>query len=100
MDKDGYPTEEELQTIKTWDLSKNDVHKFFLYLQENWWMADWGFKIDESDEEYITIEMHTGGWSGNEDVIQALKEHFIFWSMYWHTHTRGGHYYFQIKRKL
>jgi len=57
-------------------------------------MADWGFIL--SGEEEFTLSLSTGGWSGNEDIIRALKKNFIFWSMYWQMNRRGGHYQFKI----
>ena len=45
----------------------------------------------------ITIELHTGGWSGNEDLIRALQKSY-FWS-FWRISKVGGHYYFKIPLK-
>lgn len=85
----SYPTDEELDRITTWPLGKwLDLAK---YVQSLWWMPGWGCVIDLSD---MTMELHTGGWSGNESIIQALQEHKVFWAMCWKVHERGGHYYF------
>lgn len=39
----------------------------------------------------------TGGWSENEEVIDALKCNIFFWTMYWYLSKRGGHYEFKCK---
>jgi len=43
----------------------------------------------------MKLELHTGGWSGNEDIIEALKKSY-FWIFYWEKSVKGGHYYFTI----
>ena len=45
------------------------------------------------------IEFHTGEWSGAEELIAAMIEHF--WIRCFHTKwTRGGHYTFEIPTKF
>ena len=58
----------------------------------NWWMPDWGFK-----HRGRRVELHTGGWSDNECLIQWLQM-TMFWVMSWQKTTRGGHYYFTMPR--
>ena len=94
--EDGYPTDEELEFIKNFDLVKCDVDELLEYIRSVWQYHEWGFKL--TGKNVKKLELHTGGWSGNEDVIRALKENVIFWPMYWHKHVRGGHYYFKIKK--
>lgn len=62
------------------------------HLQKLW---EWDDYISW-DGEYL--ELHTGGWSGNEMVIMALEKTF-FWFFYWQKSERGGHYYFTIPKK-
>jgi hypothetical protein len=97
-DENGYPTDEELNQIKSWDILK-DLTGFLEYLESIWWMADWGFEL--SGKKVLRLKLHTGGWSGNEDIINALAEGALhgnlFWIMYWEKVLRGGHYYFKIK---
>jgi hypothetical protein len=40
------------------------------------------------------LQLHTGGWSENEELIDNLSKSF-FWNMYWQKSERGGHYYFK-----
>ena len=84
-----YPTEEQIKYIKEFDLLKKPVSELLDFIESIWEYGDWGFK-----KEPHKLELHTGGWSGNEDIIEALMHNFIFWSMYWNQTHRGGHYYF------
>lgn len=94
LDKDGYPTEEELKTIRKWTILK-PVLDLIEYIREIWWQPEWGFKL--KGKKVITLELHTGGWSGNEDIVNALSQS-MFWHLYWEKSCRGGHHYFTIKK--
>ena len=85
--KNGYPEEHELEKIRDWSI--NDIVGLVSYLHELWQYDDY-VKWDGE-----TLELHTGGWSGNEDIIDALRE-TMFWLMCWHRCERGGPYYFQV----
>ena len=89
-----YPSKEELKIIYSWDFSKEPVKDLLDYVERLWWEPNWGFKL--TGKRVLKLELHTGGWSGNESIIEALKYNFMFWSMYWQKSTRGGHYYFTI----
>lgn len=90
-DKDGYPTEEELSTIKNWDILKDGFDGLVDFIISIWWMSGWGVKVAKNK-----LWLHTGGWSGNEDIIATLQE-TMFWTMAWQKSERGGHYYFEWK---
>lgn len=95
IDKDGYPTEEALGYIKNYDILNQPIKKLIEFIQELWSYKD--FFILRG-KKTLTLELHTGGWSGNESIIQALAENILFWSMYWEKSVRGGHYYFKITK--
>jgi len=93
-----YPTEEELKTIREWDMvgiAALDMLRFLDYIKDLWWMPDWGFHL--KGKRVLRLELHTGGWSGNEDIIEALQSNFMFWAMYWQQSRRGGHYKFRME---
>jgi len=91
MDEHGYITEKELEQIKKWDVAK-DANGLIRFLEDNWYFADQGyFKY-----EYPSLELHTAGWSGNEDTIHALEQNTTFWMLCWVMSKRGGHYYFDV----
>lgn len=83
----NYPSDEVLEQIKNLDCK--DFHGFMDFIHDNWEFADWGWKRD--GEIYF---ISTAGWSGNEDIIYAMKQNQIFWMTYWYQSRRGGHYIF------
>lgn len=84
-----YPRPEELEKIENWPFE--DVLGLIEYIQGLWWMPEWGFEYKPKSKK---LELHTGGWSGNEDIIRALM-HTSLWVLYWEKTIRGGHYYFK-----
>jgi hypothetical protein len=92
MDKDGYPDEKELTTIINWDALKDPIG-LISYIQDIWAYADYFYY----DFDTGRLEMHTAGWSGNEDIMEALRSNDMFWALYWMRSKRGGHYYFHVK---
>lgn len=93
LDKDGYPDDASLAEIKAYDLVTRPLSGLIGLVHDNWQYADgpnWqGFMFHGR-----TLWLHTGGWSGNESVIEALSGNFIFWSLYWDLSRKGGHYRF------
>jgi len=94
LDKDNYPDEASLKAIEKWDILKNGVQGLLDLVEENTYTPDWSFSV--TGKRIFRFEYHTGGWSGNEDVIVALKNNLLFWPMFWEKSTKGGHYYFRI----
>lgn len=88
LDEEGYPTDEALLFIESYDLKNRGVEDLLNFIGEIWYFEDWGFIRDGNK-----LELHTGGWSGNEDIIRALRPTF-FWTFCWESERRGGHYYF------
>ena len=89
-----YPDEESLQKITDWDFTEQGISGLLDLIKENTNWAD--RQIHISGKRVIRFEYHTGGWSGNEDVISALQNS-LFWHFFWEKSVRGGHYYFRIK---
>lgn len=89
LDAEGYPTDEALEKITNWH--HRDFDLMIDFVRSIWWMPDWGFTI-EGDK----LELSTGGWSGNESIMSALQRNYIFWSVAWVSHKRGGHYEFDL----
>lgn len=83
-----YPSDEVLDTIETWPA--DDIDGWFDYIKHNWWMGN-----DLINDRGMEIEMSTGGWSGNEEIIQAMFENDVLWNICWLQTRRGGHYIFQ-----
>ena len=95
LDENGYPDEKSLKEIEKWDILKQGVQGLLDLIEENTNHPDFSFSI--TGKRVLRFEYHTGGWSGNEDVIDALHRNPLFWVMFWEKSTRGGHYYFRIK---
>lgn len=93
FDKDGYPTEETLDAIKQWP--HTDFAGLMDFCGEAWhWPKCWERLFNGR-----RIEASTGGWSGNESIINALCENeFFFWTMCWQESKRGGHYVFELPK--
>jgi hypothetical protein len=88
FDQDHYPTEETLKVIVQW--SADDFKGLMEFCRKCWQWDDY-FTVDGN-----TYELHTGGWSGNEDVIGALQDNILFWALCWQQSKRGGHYIFEV----
>lgn len=97
FDGDGYPTDETLKVIREWDY--NDFAGFVQYLSEAWRYPEY-FRVEvETDgDSALIINASTGGWSGNEDIIGALRDNVMFWALCWEQSRRGGHYIFRVKK--
>lgn len=85
FDKDGYPTDETLEAIKLWPLGKFETLLEFIF--EAW---DDTYGVVREDERAGTMELVTGGWSGNEEILSAMMFNRTFWSIYWESSSRGG----------
>ena len=83
FDADGYPTEETLATIKAWPYDQ--LPALAEYIRESW-----NHHYGRMRTENKLLKLATGGWSGNESVLQALHEQRIFCAMYWESSHRGG----------
>jgi hypothetical protein len=85
-----YPKHNEIQTIAEWDYG--NFSGLMDYVKEKWEYAEDGYWQQEDDTYYLS----TAGWSGNEDIVQALKENYMFWSLCWERSERGGRYKFVL----
>jgi hypothetical protein len=98
-----YPTIEQLDKLKVLANDHTNVDEMLDFIKSIWWMADWGFHTydtisDITGRSVSKMELHTGGWSGNEDIIETLKQTW-FWRFNWEGSRRGGHYYFEIPNR-
>ena len=93
-----YPSEPVLKIIQEWDILEKGTEDLIGLIESEWEYSDMGgFKRYRDNENRDILELHTYGWSGNEDIIYALKNNFGFWSCFWWKSERGGHYWFEIK---
>lgn len=90
FDCDGYPTEDTLLTLVNWDAQ--DWSGMMDYLHSAWQHGYGRMKLDSG-----VLELATGGWSGNEDIIGALMDNLMFHALYWQSSHRGGKHIFSRK---
>jgi len=91
LDADGYPTDETLERIEQWP--PDDAIRLCENVVSIWW----------PDASYTTwgkrwLQLHTNGWSGNEDLICSLQNNSVFWLMYWESSRRGGHHTLDLEK--
>lgn len=105
-DKDGYPTQEALDYLKNWwrrfdngayvvgefsELTKANVSNLMAYVTSLWYFDDWGVIHDPRKRSF---ELHTGGWSGNEEIMEYFEK-TQFACFYWQMKRVGGHYFYE-----
>ncbi|MFA5067990.1 MAG: hypothetical protein WC466_08180 [Candidatus Izemoplasmatales bacterium] len=95
----GYPTKKYLQMIKDYDGNQMPIMDFVDIVCKNWNHGDIGYKLHKKHKGKRKFELHTLGWSGNEEIIQKIIKniyltHFLMKYYKWET---GGHYYFEIR---
>ena len=96
-----YPDEKELEQIEKWDFEKQPVQDFLAEIKRLWHWSDTFFELERGYKNILgkpcwKLRLHTGGWSGNESIIEAMQKNFVFWTMAWESSRRGGHYEFEI----
>ena len=76
-------------------LNSNDWYNGFKIIM-NHWNTDYGtIAINQNVDNFI-LELTTGGWSENEEIIDQLCNTF-FWFLWWQESHRGGYYKFIYK---
>lgn len=94
FDADGYPTEATLEGIRTWRPpgASVDFKPLFEFLRQLWYYPEYfSLRLDGK-----TYDVSTGGWSGNESLIDALQHNRVCWLLTWVSSRRGGHYVFEL----
>ena len=96
MDEDGYPTEETERLVREFE---GDARELLASLREVWmhptyWDEEEG--VDILDRPVHRYHVSTAGWSGNESLIDALRDNWIFWMRFWIEERVGGHFIFEI----
>jgi hypothetical protein len=99
LDEDGYPTHAALKIIELWPY--DDKKGWFDFINHLWWQPNFGWnegpeQHEWKDEKVYRYHISTGGWSGNETIIEAMEMNKNFlWTMTWVQSRRGGHYIFE-----
>jgi len=88
-----YPHDSDLERIGAWD--HRDCKGLLAFVRSLWWMSDWGW---QQNEEGTLYKISTGGWSGNESLVDAMNANRMFWSRCWQGSWRGGYYEFEVEQ--
>lgn len=89
---DDYPLQKVLEEITNFNVIENDVMILVKLICDIWHWEDYAVLKGKK------LELHTGGWSGNESIITALMRNKTFWNMCWQKSVTGGHYFFKIPK--
>lgn len=104
IEMDGeYPTEAGLDAIRSWPVPDHgDLRPVFEAMRAVWRWASY-FRSTEGVDDYgtpiTTYEISTGGWSGHEDMLGALEDNLMVWTLTWVQVRRGGHYIFEARHR-
>mgnify|MGYP003394176820 CR=1 FL=1 len=85
---DDYPTDEELEKLSAWPFT--DINGGLEYAVSLW---HWPEYIQREDG---VLYMATGGWSGNESIISAMRGNIGIGSR-WICSSRGGAHEFELE---
>lgn len=100
-----YPSYADLEKISNWP--GLDGKGLLEFVKTIWWNADTLVEFDENKDHRqarypgarYQWTLHTGGWPGNEDIIDAMMENFVWWSQHFYSQHRGGHWTFDETRE-
>lgn len=99
LDKDGYPTEDALMRITKWEVI--DPIGCLDFVKDLWSYPDRvrdevrPLPYDDTRTETVRC-FSTGGWSGNESLIGAMKQNFGL-RIVWVMSKRGGYHEYVLK---
>lgn len=104
FDEDGYPTNETLERIRTW--TENDDYLALMEFVKSALAYPYAF-VEERDcqPEYSgarptrEFSIATGGWSGNESVLEALENNQVFYMLSWYSSHRGGRVVYRVPKE-
>ena len=86
-------TDEEISIFNTNDFFEG------VTIIEKYWNQDYGTFNIESKNGITVLELTTGGWSENEEIINILCDK-MFWFLWWQKSKRGGYYKFIYTEKM
>jgi len=88
IDIDGYPTDDTVEFLEHWQNFKDDKEAMDFALKA---LKKLCYATVKQENNYIYIA--TGGWSGCEDIIRAMKKNFYCSNLLIASLYGGGYYY-------
>ncbi len=91
LDDDGYPTDEALVGVSSFQGTAADFVSYIseLYLAQGYGKAVMKDVVDYFGRDCKEVTLVTGGWSGCEDVLEQVRGTF-FHITFWAASFRGG----------
>jgi hypothetical protein len=104
MDSDGYPTEETLRRIREWSMKTPADFIAVMDFAGRAWNHHYGsWRIARvlsqsvgEPKESDRYTFSTGGWSGNESVVDAIEHNRMLQMIGAYSWRRGGHYEYRF----
>ena len=102
FDRSGYPTERTLKLLTKWPMERANEALDFIASAWHW---DHMVKHELEPEEALVVgaepnkrylRLATGGWSGNEELLEAF-EHSLCYGLTWQLSARGGLHIFEYR---
>jgi hypothetical protein len=90
LDGNNYPTDEFLEWVKSYNTIKEPANELLQEVLLAFQSAGRAW-VDNDVYSFATL-----GWSGNEEMIMALRENHLFWGMHWQSSERGGLHKFKL----
>jgi hypothetical protein len=104
-DDDGYPTDDTVKTIEDWPYQ--DITGALDFVAAAWHWPDFvsyelsaheaGVLRADPGDRYLRLA--TGGWSGNETLIAALRTNRMIHALSWRLDAVGGLHIYEYPRK-
>lgn len=96
FDADGYPSDETIEAIEQW--AWQDAAGCLDFVKAAWHYPEYARdEITAGEAEVLHAEktekylrLATGGWSGNEDLIAAIRHNQMVHALTWRLNARGG----------
>ena len=93
IDEDGYPSDAAIKKITEWPCL--DGLECLLFVKSLWRWPNYAEKAVDRDGA-THFQFATGGWSGNEELICALKSNRVLYSMFWKCSMSGGWHHYAV----
>jgi len=86
-----YPSDGELDAIADFE---GTPHALVDALIELWWTPK--LVAVTEGKKNVTVHLVTGGWSGNESLVDAADRGTLFHTLFWRRSSSGGLHVYKI----
>lgn len=89
--------EDALDQIRNWPISRSYI-LLFEFINQVWRHSFGQLSAISADDGAVEYTFTTGGWSENEEILEALKQQRLAWALTWQRSERGGKHVFKEDR--